>query len=232
MSEGTNIEIVKGILIPLALYLVKKGIDWVGKILGNQRAERKYRFDKISSDKKVDVLSKIDGLKEKPLTPHIIVQIKLLYEQIGIYLPVWHCHQLISCMASENISSLDIRLGCFLKNTIIGKYSDDDFSVDDKEVSKSYGVVILFGVVSLLVFIYAGVTTVYSLWKQQEIGLFMGFLLAYFLLVFIVFIKLVSQVEDIWQAVRFGRLFDDWLHRSIQSDNIDTSNEITSDPPA
>lgn len=156
MSSISGIDIVTGLLIPVVLYLIKKVIDWTGKVVGNPRPKRKYQFDKIPADKKVEIFSKIDALKEKTTTPHVLVQMKLLYEQLGMYLPVWHCHQLVSCMAAENISSLDVRLRGFLKNTIIGHYPEKGFSVNTKVVRRSYVIITLFGVFAVAMFIYAG----------------------------------------------------------------------------
>ncbi|EPZ2137640.1 hypothetical protein ACXKEL_002877 [Salmonella enterica] len=86
MSSLPEINIFTGLLIPVALYLIKKIIDWSGKIFGNPKPKRKHQFDKIPADKKVDILAKTDELKGKTLTPYVLVQIKLLHEQLGVYL--------------------------------------------------------------------------------------------------------------------------------------------------
>jgi len=55
MSSISGIDIVTGLLIPVVLYLIKKVIDWTGKVVGNPRPKRKYQFDKIPADKKVEI---------------------------------------------------------------------------------------------------------------------------------------------------------------------------------
>ena len=35
MSSISGIDIVTGLLIPVVLYLIKKVIDWTGKVVGN-----------------------------------------------------------------------------------------------------------------------------------------------------------------------------------------------------
>lgn len=55
MSSISGIDIVTGLLIPVVLYLIKKVIDWTGKVVGNSRPKRKYQFDKIPADKKVEI---------------------------------------------------------------------------------------------------------------------------------------------------------------------------------
>ncbi|BAO36766.1 TPA: hypothetical protein K8N54_004610 [Serratia marcescens] len=225
MSSISGIDIVTGLLIPVALYLIKKLIDWTGKIVGNPRPKRKYQFDRIPADKKVEIFSKIDALKEKTTTPHVLIQMKLLYEQLGMYLPVWHCHQLISCMATENVSSLDVRLRGFLKNTIIGHYPEKGFSVNTKVVRRSYVISALFGIFAVATFIYAGWDTVSTFWKSKETGLFILFLLIYASAIITVIGYIISQIEDIYLASKFGHLFETWLRNNPPCNNVtpDTS---------
>ncbi|WP_042968262.1 hypothetical protein [Escherichia coli] len=225
MSSISGIDIVTGLLIPVVLYLIKKVIDWAEKIVGNPRPKRKYQFDKIPADKKVEIFSKIDALKEKTTTPHVLVQMKLLYEQLGMYLPVWHCHQLVSCMAAKNISSLDVRLRGFLKNTIIGHYPEKGFSVNTKVVRRSYVITTLFGVFAVAMFIYAGWDAISSFWRSKETGLFILFLLIYASAIITVIGYIISQIEDIYLGSKFGHLFETWLRNQPPCNDVnpDTS---------
>ncbi|HDS7112415.1 TPA: hypothetical protein QH394_000010 [Klebsiella aerogenes] len=215
MSSLSDTNIVTGLLIPVVLYLIKKIIDWSGKIFGNPRPKRKHQFDKIPADKKVDILAKIDELKGKALTPYVLVQIKLLHEQIGIYLPVWHCHQFISFMASENISSLDVRLRGFLKNTIIGTYPEKGFSVNPKAVRRSYIINIFFGIFAVATFIYAGWDAISTFWKSKETGFFILFLLIYTSAIIGVIGYVISQIEDIYLGTKLGYIFETWLRDNL-----------------
>lgn len=226
MSSVYEINIVTGLLIPIAIYLIKKTIDWTEKSFSNPRPKRKYQFDKIPTDKKVEILAKIDALKEKALTPNVLVQTKLLYEQLGIYLPVWHCHQLVSFIASENISSLDVRLRGFLKNAIIGLYLEKRFSVNAEAVRRSYIISIIFGIFATATFAYAGWDAISAFWKSKETGLFVLFLLIYASAIITVIIYVISQIEDIYLGSKFGRLFETWLR------NNPPCNDTTSDTSA
>lgn len=231
MSLASEGDIIKGLIIPVALYLIKKIIDWAGKIFGPPQPKRKYQFDKIPADKKVEFLSQIDALKEKVSTPHTLVQMKLLYEQLGIYLPVWHCHQLVSFMAYENISSLDVRLRGFLKNTTIGNYPKKGFSVNNKVVRRSYSISILFGLFSVAIFVYAGWDSISSFWESKEIGLFLLFLIIYASAIIAVVGYIISQTEDIYLGSKFGYIFEAWLSNNppdndaIKDTSVTTSSE-------
>ena len=68
-------------------------------------------------------------------------------------------------MAIENISSLDVRLRGFLKNTIIGHYPEKGFCVNTKVVRRSYGISTLFGIFAVATFIYAVWDAVSTFWK-------------------------------------------------------------------
>lgn len=215
MPSFSEINIVTGLLIPVTLYLTKKIIDWGGKVFGSPKPKLKYQFDKIPADKKVEIFAKIDELKQKEPTPYILVQLKLLHEQLGIYLPAWHCHQLISFITSENISSLDVRLRGFLKNTIIGSYPENGFSVNAKAVRRSYIIDILFGIFAVATFIYAGWDAISTFWKSKEAGLFILFLLIYASAIITVIVYVISQVEDIYLGTKFGFLFETWLQNNL-----------------
>lgn len=222
MSSVSNSDIITGIMIPVVLYLVKKIIDWVGSLLGAPRLKRKYRFDKVSVDKKVEVLAKIEVLKEKPLTPHVLVQIKLLYEQVGIYLPVWHSQQLIYFMAAEDISSLDVRLRGFLRNTFLGRYTTNSFSLNDKSVRWSYAVNGLLGVFAVIAFVYSGWDTIHTFRVNGEAGLFILFFSIHAFAIIAVAAYVINQLEDIFLGAKFGRLFESWLSNNRSSVNTDT----------
>lgn len=223
MSSVSNIDIITGLLIPIVLYIVKKLIDWIGSLLGAPRLKRKYRFDKISVDEKVKVLANIEALKEKPSIPHVLVQIKLRYEQIGIYLPVWHSEQLISFIAAENISSLDVRLRSFLKNTFLGRYSTHGFSLNDKSVKWLYAVNGLFGLFAVVAFVYSGWDITHTFWGRRDAGLFVLFFSIHALAIIAVAAYVINQIEDIFLGAKFGRLFESWISNNRLSVNADTA---------
>ncbi|MDK9355722.1 hypothetical protein QQF54_10930 [Lelliottia sp. V106_10] len=212
-------DIVIKLLVPIISVVLTKLFDLYGKQLGNPRPTRKYRFDKILMDKKIDILNKIDELKEKKVTPYINVQVKFLYESLGIYLPAWHAHQLIRYIASENMSSIDVRLSSFLRYPVIGNYSVEGFSVNAKKANKLYWVGSVFGMVAVLVLIMSGWNSVLPYWRHQSLGLFLVFFCIYFAAVIFVVYFMFSLIENTWLAVQFGRVFELWLEHNPQSEN-------------
>lgn len=128
-------------------------------------------------------------------------------------------------MAIENISSLDVRLRGFLKNTIIGHYPEKGFSVNTKVVRRSYGISTLVGIFAVATFIYAVWDAVSTFWKNKETGLFILFLLIYASAIITVIGYIISQIEDIYLGSKFGHLFETWLrnHPPYNDVNPDTS---------
>lgn len=140
MGAINEIDIAKLVLLPAILYVAKKIIDWAGKVMSSPPAKRKIRFEKVPIETKIEVLNKIAEIAnaEIPDTKlsrtHQTVQMKFLYEQIGITLPVWHAHQLIAFIADKNIGSYDVRLMSFLKNPSFYRCEENHFSVDAKKI--------------------------------------------------------------------------------------------------
>lgn len=142
MGAINEIDIAKLVLLPAILYVAKKIIDWAGKVMSSPPAKRKIRFEKVPIETKIEVLNKIAEIAsaEIPDTKlsrtHQTVQMKFLYEQIGITLPVWHAHQLIAFIADKNIGSYDVRLMSFLKNPSLYRCEENHFSVDAEKIKK------------------------------------------------------------------------------------------------
>lgn len=212
MQLITNVDIITGVMIPVALYLIKKIIDWIGNMLGNLKSKMIYRFNEIPVDIKVSILAKIDALKEKPLTAHVVIQMKFLYERLGIYLPVWHCHQLISYMADKNTSSIDVRLRGFLKNPVVSLCSENGYKVNIKSAHWLCAIYGLIGIFAIAVFIYSGWDAICSFWDKGNAVLFILFSLAYASAIIFVASTVLDQIEDILQGIKFGRLFETWIN--------------------
>ncbi|HDP0319006.1 TPA: hypothetical protein P5S08_004209 [Salmonella enterica subsp. enterica serovar Concord] len=227
MSSVTEV-VITGLLAPVIVLLLKKFLEGYGKYLLAPRPPRKNRFDKVPTDTKVKVLAKIntllksDKLREHPSSSNRMVQIKFLYEQTGIYMPVWHCHQLIAFMAAENISSLDVRLSGFLNNTFIGRFPVKGFSVNDRLVTRFYMVVVLYGLFSAALFAGVGWLTISPFREHQQPVLFIFFTLLYFLAFLSVVGYLIGQFTDIRQGVKFCQMFEEWLRHNAEEVSSDT----------
>ncbi|WP_330985960.1 MULTISPECIES: hypothetical protein [Enterobacterales] len=235
MDSLANIGVLKLVVAAIIGYVVKMILDWALKTFVSPRPTKKFRFDKIPCETKVDILEKIKNLaiaenkNSAESKPSIAVQMKFLYEQMGIYLPVWHCHQLISCMAQENIGSRDIRLNGFLKNPFIGRCLTGEFYVDKKTVSWFYASIILFSIFSIAALAYTGLSTLHALLQTKQEAQFFIFLIIYVVSIFFVFAFSINEIEDIWQGVKFGNIFECWIQDKSPLVDIDTP-AIT--PPA
>ncbi|MGC6031629.1 hypothetical protein [Enterobacter kobei] len=202
-------------------------------IFGSQ-STKKRRFNKIPEDQKIDVIERISELKEKKPTPHIYFQIKLLYEKIGIYLPVWHSHKLIAFLVSEGIRMQDERLSAFLKRPLIARYSNKGCLLDKKAYWITISIYLFFAACSILALIHYGNTiTLYFLSKDKNTLSFILFSGSY-VIIYIVCAYVVRQIAELWKGMIFCRLFDAWLRQDMQEDHaqISTVQTLTTSDPA
>ncbi|STR48970.1 Uncharacterised protein [Klebsiella oxytoca] len=166
MGAINEIDIAKLVLLPAVLYVAKKMIDWAGKVMSSPQTKRKIRFEKVPIETKIEVLNKIAEIANADIPDtklsrtHQTVQIKFLYEQIGITLPVWHAHQLIAFIADKNIGSYDVRLISFLKNPSLYRCEENHFSVDAKKIKTFHLVSGGFWLFSIVIFACAWWTTI------------------------------------------------------------------------
>lgn len=213
LSDTTFQNIARNLVFPVISVILIPFIRGCWQHYGYTRPVRKYRFDKVSAGKKAALLADIDTLTKAPVTQNSLVRMKLCYEQLGIYLPVWHSHQLICCLSDNSISSMDVRLRYFLKYPVVGKYPDNAFSVDDKKVRQLYLTVVSFGVFALGALAFAGWTTTSPFLKENQQGLFLIFSLIYLIIMSWMGGFVLNVVMETRLAVQFGRLFDSWLKR-------------------
>jgi hypothetical protein len=106
---------------------------------------------------------------------------EILYEQIGITLPVWHAHQLIAFIADKNIGSYDVRLMSFLKNPSLYRCEENHFSVDAKKIKNFHIVSGVFWLFSIVIFACAWWTTIQSLLASGGVNSVIAFSLFYFI---------------------------------------------------
>lgn len=211
MGAINEIDIAKLVLLPAILYVAKKMIDWAGKVMSSPQTKRKIRFEKVPIETKIEVLNKIAEIPDTKLSrTHQTVQMKFLYEQLGITLPVWHAHQLIAFIADKNIGSYDVRLMSFLKNPSLYRCEENHFSVDAKRIKNFHLVSGVFWLFSIVIFAYAWWTTIQSLLASGGVNSVIAFSLFYFISAIVVTGYFISQVEETWQSARFARLFERW----------------------
>ncbi|MGJ3448939.1 hypothetical protein [Enterobacter sp. PTB] len=221
-----NSDILNIIVLPIILYLLKKIIDGIPKIIIGSQQTKQQRFNKIPIDQKVKIIEEIDILKGKALTPHTLIQMRFLYEQMGVYLPVWHSHKLISFLASEEIGSLDVRLNVFLKRTFITRCATGCFSINKKSFWLTLLIYFSFGSCSAAAFIYYGYFILHYFLQNEKNTLFNVFFCGDFISVCVIVAYVTSQIGELWQGMRFGRRFEDWLqdeHADIPAERAITT---------
>ncbi|ENP2076429.1 hypothetical protein AB9K36_08145 [Klebsiella michiganensis] len=236
MGAINEIDIAKLVLLPAILYVAKKIIDWAGKVMSSPPAKRKIRFEKVPIETKIEVLNKIAEIAnaEIPDTKlsrtHQTVQMKFLYEQIGITLPVWHAHQLIAFIADKNIGSYDVRLMSFLKNPSFYRCEENHFSVDAKKIKNFHIVSVGFWLISIVIFACAWWTTIQSLLASGGVNSVIAFSLFYFISAIVVTGFILSQVGETWQSGRFARLFERWCEEEAGVESGERAVLAASEP--
>ncbi|MDL4448459.1 hypothetical protein [Klebsiella michiganensis] len=236
MGAINEIDIAKLVLLPAILYVAKKIIDWAGKVMSSPPAKRKIRFEKVPIETKIEVLNKIAEIAnaEIPDTKlsrtHQTVQMKFLYEQIGITLPVWHAHQLIAFIADKNIGSYDVRLMSFLKNPSFYRCEENHFSVDAKKIKNFHIVSGGFWLISIVIFACAWWTTIQSLLASGGVNSAIAFSLFYFISAIVVTGFILSQVGETWQSARFARLFERWCEDEARVESGEGAVLAASEP--
>lgn len=221
-------DIVNNLLFPIILLVLPNYLKRYGKYREENRPARKYWFDKIPLSTKVDILAKInktlqsDMLRGYSTSPNLMVQMKLLYEQSGIHLPLWHSHQLIAFMAAENISSYDVRLNAFLNNTFVFEFPGKNIKINDRRVSFFTVAAILYGVLSVAILVGLWWFTT-SPFRDLQSGLFILPSLIHAITVIILIQYLYIQISAVRSGVKFCRLFEKWLCHNVRQNDADTS---------
>ncbi|EFH7301139.1 type VI secretion protein, partial [Escherichia coli] len=204
LQDKTFQDIVKNLVLPLLSIIIIPLVKWFVQHYGYAPNIRKYRFEKIPVSEKESLLARIDKLTKEPATKNTLVRIKLCYEQMGIYLPVWHCNQLIRYMSDQNICSMDVRLHYFLKYPVLGMFSDNDFSINFKRVYRSQLAIFIFGVLSSGILIISGWSTIAPFSQGYQTVLYHLFFLIYLVIISLIIILACNTLMEIRLAVQFG----------------------------
>ncbi|EHT5186191.1 TPA: type VI secretion protein [Escherichia coli] len=217
LQDKTFQDIVKNLVLPFLSIIIIPLVKWFVQHYGYAPNIRKYRFEKIPVSEKESLLARIDKLTKESATGNTLVKIKLCYEQMGIYLPVWHCNQLIRYMSDQNICSMDVRLYYFLKYPVLGMFSDNDFSINSGRVYGAQLAIFIFGILSSVILIISGWSTMAPFSQGHQTVLYHLFFLIYLVIIFLTIILACNTLMEIKLAVQFGRLFEAWLKSERES---------------
>lgn len=222
MDFISSYDLAKLILPPIVIYLLKKLIDLFIRIITTSQATQKYHFSKITLDRKVETLNKINELVaaekmvQQASPSHITVQIKLLYEQIGINMPVTISHQLIAYLACNNINSYDIRLTCFLKNPFMMKYTDNSIQINKEKLNRSYYAYTFLWFFYTVSFFCAWWISVKPFMMNEAALYFVIFSFIYFIAELTITIYMIFQIEETWLGSKFAMSFEEWIRKEMR----------------
>ncbi|WP_308381471.1 hypothetical protein [Serratia marcescens] len=209
-----NIDIVylKELSLRLLPLLISGGAWLFLRWLKGYDSRRRCQFDRVSDVKRLSVLSRIQKLRDGPQSGMTLLQIKALYESIGIRLPVWVAHQLVDYLGRAPVTLSDLALNCFLRRTSLTASKNEDnkvFSLDVNQLCKQRFFVLIFFFVSALAIIYGVYTSVLPLGASEatlsNILLFSLFFFAYFFLALFVVAWSINE----WESLRHAKAF--WL---------------------
>lgn len=228
-----NYDLVKSVVLPVVASMFKPLVGYMMKLISGPQITKRRRFNKISFEQKVGAIEKIGELNEKSSTSYTLFQLKLLYEQIGINLPVWVSHKLIDFLAIENIRTQDDQLNSFLNNPSIAQYSTNGCILNKKVIWGTIVICLLFAVCAIAAIIYYGdIFVLYFLSKKQDAISYIVFL-GIIVFIYTVAAYVVSKIAELLKGVIFVRRFDVWLRQNIQKEHAEISAAqipATSDP--
>ncbi|WP_193161821.1 hypothetical protein [Enterobacter ludwigii] len=228
-----NYDLVKSVVLPVVASVFKPLAGYIMKLIFGPHINKRRRFNKISFEQKVSAIEKIDELNDKLPTSHTLFQLKLLYEQIGVNLPVWVSHKLIAFLVIENIRTQDDQLNGFLNNTSIAKYSTDGCILNKRVIWGAIIIYLLFAVCAIAALVYYGnIFVLYFLSNKKNTLSYILFLVI-ICIIYIVAVCVVSEIAKLFKGVIFVRRFDVWLRQNIQKEHAEISAAqipTTSDP--
>ncbi|AQT65268.1 hypothetical protein I5O28_04265 [Serratia marcescens] len=209
-----NIDIVylKELSLRLLPLLISGGAWLFLRWLKGYDSRRRCQFDRVSDVKRLSVLSRIQKLRDAPQSGMTLLQIKALYESIGIRLPVWVAHQLMDYLGRAPVTLSDLALNCFLRRTSLTASKDEEnkvFALDVNQLCKQRFFVLIFFFVSALAIAYGVYTSVLPLGVSEatasNLFLFSFFFFAYLFLALFVVAWSINE----WGSLQHAKAF--WL---------------------
>lgn len=204
---------VKDIIIPTLTLLVSIALPtgkwWFSRRLKGRDNRRSRQFDVVSNVKRLSVLSHIQTLRDKPQDGMVLLQIKALYESIGICLPVWVAHQLMDYLGRASLPLNSLSLNCFLRRVSLTSVKSGVFSLDANRLRHQRIGSVVFLIVSALAISYGFYVTVLPLGESEatasNTSWFLFFFVTYVAMVIFVVVwsidewNSLGQVNDFWQ---------------------------------
>ncbi|HEJ7973009.1 TPA: hypothetical protein SMI30_001690 [Serratia marcescens] len=203
---------IKELSLQLLPLLISGVAWWFLRWLKGYDSRRRCQFDSVSDVKRLSVLSRIQKLRDAPQSGMTLLQIKALYESIGIRLPVWVAHQLVDYLGRGPVALNDLALNSFLRRTSLTASKNEDnkvFALDVNQLCKQRFFVLIFFVVSALAIAYGVYTSVLPLGASEatasNIFLFSLFFFAYLFLALFVVAWSINE----WGSLQHAKAF--WL---------------------
>lgn len=204
---------IKEIIIPLMTLLLPVLISvikwWFSRWSKGQDNRRNHRFDAVSADKRISVLAHIERLRAKPQEGITQLQIKALYESIGIRLPVWIAHQLTEYLGKAPLPLTSPILNSFLRHVLLCVVKNGVFSFSAERWKRQRRGLVGFLILSLAAIAYGFFVTVPPLGMSAPSAgntfWFFFFLLTYLAMAIFV----VAWSIDEWVSLNGAKAF--WL---------------------
>lgn len=189
-------------LLPLLIYGVAW---WFLRWLKGLDSRRSCQFDRASDVKRLSVLSRIQAQRDQAQDGMAQLQLKMLYESIGIRLPVWVAHQLADYLGRGPAALNDLALNCFLRRTSLTSSKNGVFTLDACKLWRQHVSLFVFLIISASAIAYGLYISVLLPLKESEphtlLALF--FFVAYLVLAFFVVFWTTNEWETLWRAKAF-----------------------------
>lgn len=202
-----NIDIVylKELSLLLLPLLISGGAWLFLRWLKGYDSRRRCQFDRVSDVKRLSVLSRIQKLRDGPQSGMTLLQIKALYESIGIRLPVWVAHQLVGYLGRGPVALNDLALNSFLRCTPLTSSRNGVFTLDARKLLRQYVLRFVFLIISASAIAYGFYISVQPPLEKSETNTLLSlfFFIAYLILAFFVVIWTTNEWKSLWRAKVF-----------------------------
>ncbi|MGP2734853.1 hypothetical protein [Serratia bockelmannii] len=199
-----NIDIVylKELSLRLLPLLISGGAWLFLRWLKGYDSRRRCQFDRVSDVKRLSVLSRIQKLRDGPQSGMTLLQIKALYESIGIRLPVWVAHQLVGYLGRGPVALNDLALNSFLRCTPLTSSRNGVFTLDARKLLRQYVLRFVFLIISASAIAYGFYISVQPPLEKSETNTLLSlfFFIAYLILAFFVVIWTTNEWKSLWRA--------------------------------
>ncbi|EIG9090377.1 hypothetical protein HP437_19495 [Serratia marcescens] len=196
---------IKELSLQLLPLLISGVAWWFLRWLKGYDSRRRCQFDRVSDVKRLSVLSRIQKLRDAPQSGMTLLQIKALYESIGIRLPVWVAHQLVDYLGRGSVALNDLVLNSFLRYTSLTSSINGVFTLDARKLLRQYVSRLGFLIISASAIAYGFYISVRPPLEKSETNTLLSlfFFVAYLILAFFVVIWTTNEWKNLWRAKVF-----------------------------